>query len=742
MNDSETCSLLAELTDASHAMVPVVTYETSAEPHDPAANNNDFRMLFAANPLAMWIYDVATLRFLEVNDAAMVSYGYTRSEFLNMTIKDIRPPADVDRLLQSIAEGRTSWLCAGHWRHQYKSGEIIDVEITSHLLTFGGRPASLVVAQDISQRQRAELAQRASDSQYRKLFDASPDGLVIADGAGNYLDGNPSICRMLGYTREEFVQLNAIDVVLPVCAGKLADALAELKLSRDHQHEMHFRRKDGSTFIAEVTASPMNDGRVLGIIRDVTERNNAIAALSAAEERMRYAMQSAGIGVWDMNFATGELTWSEVLEAQYGLPPGAFAGTFDSYFARIHPDDREAMRASFETANRSGADFSVDHRIIWPDGKVRWVNGQGRIKIDETGKPVRGIGISIDITDRRTLEEQYQQAQKMEAVGRLAGGVAHDFNNLLTAILGYCELLLDDCPVNTPHHLELSEIQKAGQRAAGLTRQLLAFSRREIIAPSLLNLSEVVTGLESLLRRLIGEDLDVQIRLQPELPLIMADRGQVEQILMNLAVNARDAMPNGGALTIETSRVQIDEHYQKTHLTVVPGDYVALTVTDSGTGMTPEVQRRIFEPFFTTKEVGKGTGLGLATVHGIVKRSGGSVGVYSEVGRGTVIKVYFPVANASDTPVAVAAPTRANAGAETILVVEDENGLRELIRRLLLRQGYTVHIAANGDEALRLFNRIRFDAVLTDVVMPGASGPDLIESLIDRQPGLKVLFMS
>ena len=314
---------------------------------------------------------------------------------------------------------------------------------------------------------------------------------------------------------------------------------------------------------------------------------------------------------------------------------------------------------------KSGADFSMQHRAIWPDGTVRWLSGAGRIHLGEHGEPVRGVGISLDVTERRTLEEQYQQAQKMEAIGRLAGGVAHDFNNLLTVILGYCELLLADLDPDDPRQADIAEIQKAGASAAGLTRQLLAFSRKQIIEPTLLDLNVVVADMRAMLGRLIGEDVKVVLGLRPELAPVKADRGQVEQIVMNLAVNARDAMPRGGTLTIETANVELDEHYAKTHLAVKPGPYVVLTVTDTGTGMTPEVQARLFEPFFTTKELGKGTGLGLATVHGIVTRSGGSVNVYSEVGRGTSFKVYFPRADAAemvvDAPPPVARPRAGDA---------------------------------------------------------------------------------
>jgi CheY-like chemotaxis protein len=304
--------------------------------------------------------------------------------------------------------------------------------------------------------------------------------------------------------------------------------------------------------------------------------------------------------------------------------------------------------------------------------------------------------------------------------------------------------LLEGLNPNDPMRADLGEIHMAGMAAAGLTRQLLAFSRKQIIEPTLFDLNVVVDDMRGMLGRLIGEDVKVVVCRGPESAVVTADRGQVEQILMNLAVNARDAMPGGGTLTIETACVELDEDYAAVHVDVKPGPYVALTVTDTGTGMTPEVRAHLFEPFFTTKEVGKGTGLGLATVLGIIKRSGGSVGVYSEVGKGTSFKVYFPRTNAAEmvveAPRPVAVPRR---GTQTVLVVEDAEGLRELTRRLLQRQGYTVLLAANADEARRLFDQHpSIDVLLTDVVMPGASGPELTKDLVERRPALKVIYMS
>ena len=379
-----------------------------------------------------------------------------------------------------------------------------------------------------------------------------------------------------------------------------------------------------------------------------------------------------------------------------------------------------------------------------PDGTVRWLSGAGRVQLGEHGEPLRGVGTSLDVTERRALEEQYLQAQKMEAVGLLAGGVAHDFNNLLTEILGHCELLLADLDPGDTRQADIAEIQKAGARAAGLTRQLMAFSRKEIIEPTVLDLNGVVAGMRGMLGRLIGENVNVVLSLRPELARVKADHGQIEQILMNLAVNARDAMPGGGTLRIETANIELDENDAKTTGSVKPGPYVVLTVADTGTGMTPQVQARLFEPFFTTKGRDEGTGLGLATVDGIVRRSGGAIDVLSEVGRGTSFTVYFP--KTSDEAMAVAAPPPVDhspARAHTVLVVDDAAALCELTRRLLQRLGYTVLIAASGDEALRVFEQnAAIDVLLTDVVMPGTSGPELTKQLVKQRPALKVIYMS
>ena len=607
------------------------------------------------------------------------------------------------------------------------------------------------VEHEAIEREQAESNLSRERDRAQRFLDTAEVMLLALDVDGRITLINRSGAALLGWTAAELIGRDWIVTCVPERRrAAVGDTFASLLAGDLSIAENLIVTRSGDERLIEWRNTVLRDDAGIGIGTlssgtDITARSQAAEVTRVAEARMRFALESAGVGIWDMDYKTGVLEWSGTLEAQYGLMAGTFAGTFDAFIDRIHPDDRAATLKTLEAARKSGSDFSIQHRTVWPDGTLRFLSGAGRMHLDATGTPVRGVGISLDITERRTLEEQYQQAQKMEAIGRLAGGVAHDFNNLLTIILGYCEMWLTDLDPDAARQRDIGEIQKAGIRAAGLTRQLLAFSRKAIIEPTLLDLNAVVTDMRVMLGRLIREDVNVVLTHPLQLARVKADRGQVEQIVMNLAVNAQDAMPKGGTLTIETANVELDDDYSSTHPAINPGCYVVLTVTDTGTGMTPEVLARAFEPFFTTKEPGKGTGLGLATVHGIAARNGGGVNVYSEIGRGTSFNVYFPVADPAETMVEEPAPVvapRAAAG-ETVLVVEDADALRELTRKLLQRLGYTVLVAANAEEALQVFDgHASIDAVLTDVVMPGASGPELTRQLVERRPGMKVIYMS
>jgi two-component system, cell cycle sensor histidine kinase and response regulator CckA len=707
-----------------------------------------YRRMFEAARDGMLILDAITGDITAVNPFLAELLGYSRHEILGKKLWELGPFQDIKRGKIKFKELQDQeYIRYDDLPLETSDGRAIDVEFVSTMYVSDDQKVIQCNIRDITERKLIERARRTSDERYLVLFQYAPDGILIADRDSRYVDANPAMCRMLGYSREELIGLHATDIVAPFEVKHIEPALAQIISTAEYHGEWQFRRKDGSMFAAKVIATAIPDGNLVAMIRDVTDRHDADTVLARTEGRMRFALQNAHIGIWDMDYVTGVLQWSDILEQQYGLQPGTFGGTFDAFIACIHPDDRASVIETVQAATATGSDFTVLHRAIRPDGKVRWLSGAGRTFLDERGHPLRAVGISQDVTERHALEAQFQQAQKLEAIGRLAGGIAHDFNNLLTVILGFCELLLVGVESDDPRGFDIAEIQKAAMRAAGLTNQLLAFSRNQIIEPTVLDLNAILGDMRPMLARLIREDVKILFALQPRLGCVKADRGQVEQVVLNLVVNAQDAMPNGGTLTIETAGIDLDEHYTAIHADVRPGEYVVLTVTDSGVGMTAEVLQHLFEPFYTTKGPGKGTGLGLATVHGIAARNGGSVNVYSEIGRGSSFKVYFPRIGELGAPVEAPAPqppsTRAHAGGETVLVVEDASGLRDLTKRILTAQGYTVVAAANAAEAMQLFDETpSIGVLLTDVVMPGLSGPELTQELTARRPGLKVIYMS
>ena len=476
------------------------------------------------------------------------------------------------------------------------------------------------------------------------------------------------------------------------------------------------------------------------------QRRHAEAALRASEERFRALVENSSDALLLLD-AEGRVSYMTASSSrQFGWTPDQMIGR--SIFELVHPDDTDAVTARMSEAIRNpGKRVTHEVRFRHADGSWRIMEGVGVNRLDDPS--VGAIVMNArDITDRRKLEEQLRMSQKMEAVGQLAGGVAHDFNNLLTAILGYCNLMLDDMPPEDPLRADLEEIRVAGERAAALIRQLLAFSRRQMLQPQTVDLNAIVQQMEKLLRRLISEDVDLATNLAPDLMTVRVDPASIEQILVNLAVNARDAMPLGGRLTIETANVDLDETYAVTHVTMKAGRYVMLAVGDTGEGMDAATRARVFEPFFTTKEQGKGSGLGLATVYGMVKQGGGYIWVYSEPGHGTMFKVYFPPAEQRTRTSAAEHPGRRTSdgkqGWETVLLVEDEDAVRALAREVLRRHGYVVLEARHGVDALRVAERHGDDIhlMVTDVVMPHMSGRDLADRLSRVRPNMKVLFMS
>jgi len=445
---------------------------------------------------------------------------------------------------------------------------------------------------------------------------------------------------------------------------------------------------------------------------------------------------------WDGRFVLVNQAVAEI----YGTTVEALVGKTDADF---NPDKEEVahfLRNDREVMSSGRPKLIAEEPVTNPAARqTRWfqtIKVPLRLPDDDFPKL---LGVATEITERKRLEEQLLQSQKMEAVGQLAGGVAHDFNNILTAIVGYTDLLAEDLSANTRHREDLEEIRKAARRAAALTRQLLAFSRKQVLEPRVVDLNAIVQNMDKMLRSLISENIELKAQFAPNLAAARADPNQLEQVIMNLAINARDAMPDGGTLTIETGNAKLDEDYAAKHISVVPGEYVMLAVSDTGCGMDQDTQARIFEPFFTTKPAGRGTGLGLSTVYGIVKQSGGNIWLYSEPGKGTTFKVYLPAVDAAvEEPGKPLAPAARKSAGETILVVEDDDQLRRLTHRALAGQGYTVLEADRGTTAMDIARRHkgRIDLLLTDVVMPDTNGRKLADALRTDRPGLRVLFMS
>jgi len=476
--------------------------------------------------------------------------------------------------------------------------------------------------------------------------------------------------------------------------------------------------------------------------RDAAAREGAEAALRESEERFRLLAESVDDVFWLSDLHGNIFYVSPSYDVVWGRSRDLLLTRPEGWDEAMHPEDRERMARSL--AGYATGQWDETFRIVRPDGATRWIRARAFPVRDPSGEVYRVVGVSRDITEYRRLEEQFRQAQKMEAVGRLAGGVAHDFNNLLSVILSYTSLVLDDLKPGDPLRGDIEEVRRAGERATDLTRQLLAFSRQQVLQPKVLDLSQVVLDMEKMLRRLLGEDIGLSILTARAGSRVYADPSQIEQIVMNLAVNARDAMLRGGRLAIEVGDATLDAAYAQ-HVGVEPGLYVMLAVTDTGTGMDAPTRERIFEPFFTTKATGKGTGLGLSTVFGIVKQSHGHVHVHSEPGQGTTFKVYLPCTNRALELVAPSLPVVATLrGTETILLVEDDDQVREMNRTILRRNGYNVLDAQNGGEAFLISERFgaRIHLLLTDVVMPRMSGRALAERIGPARPDMKVLYVS
>jgi two-component system cell cycle sensor histidine kinase/response regulator CckA len=846
--------------------------ETHLEMRDSDAS---YRLLFEKHPIPMWVFDVESLRFLTINEAALHQYGYSRDEFLGMTIRDIRPAEDIAALLDNVAQLSTGLEKGGWWRHRRKDGSLIKVEIMSHDLDWAGRRARLVFAMDVTDSKQMEERLSRSEESYRKLVEGSPDAMLV-HRQGTIIFANSACAKLFGASSaDELLGRQHLNSVHPddreVVKQRIQEFAHDLESVR--RHETRFLRLDGMETCAETVArSVIYEGElaVQVMFRDISERLSAEKKLRRREADLAAAQRIAHLGSYEMElsdldeFEKNPLRWSDENFRIFGYEPGQISVSGATFLGAVHPEDKFRIQEELTRGILEGNSISLEYRIIRPSGAVRFIQSRTNVVRDEkTHCLVRLVGTTQDITERKKaeerfykafnlnpepmtianlsdgryidvnesflrvtgyqrneivgrtslevkfwkspedrakfveiliaqgemrdleitfltksgeertaldsadvvefdgekcviatfkditerkkLEKQLRQSQKMEAIGQLSGGIAHDFNNLLSVIIGYSELIEARISPDDPLQKMCEQVKKAGQSAASLTRQLLAFSRQQVLEPKILDLNAVIRNVEKMLRRLIGEDIDFSTTLEPGLASIKADQGQIEQVIVNLVVNARDAMPRGGKLRIETASVDLDEDFARRHPPQQAGPYVLLTVFDTGIGMDAETQAHIFDPFFTTKEVGKGTGLGLSTVYGVVRQTGGHIWVYSELGHGTTFKTYLPLAGrAPHLEKSNYGPARTLRGTETILLVEDAEALRELTRSLLAANGYTVLEAGHPEQAVEIAREYDgpIHLLLTDMVMPGMNGRALAEKLVSMRPEMKVVFMS
>ncbi|MGA9567874.1 MAG: PAS domain S-box protein [Candidatus Korobacteraceae bacterium] len=662
-------------------------------------------------------------------------------------------PDDLPRLLTTIEESARTmspWECEFRAVSSTRGETWVDGRSVPYREADGGI-VWFGCLNDVTERKRSEVAVEASENKFRSYVENAPFAVLVANPAGKIVESNLAAAEMFGYRSEVLNTLTVMDLHPTAERDTVLNALTILRQSGSTEGDYRSVRQDGREIWVHLRAVRLYEGYSLGFCQDITQRKQAELQLRQSQQSLQLALDAGRLGVWSADFKAGRLVWDQRARELFGFEASGEV-SFQQCLDAITPDTRGAVIQSIERQKLGDtSDVANDFRITLPDGGERWISGRARATRNADGILLRLDGLIMDISEQRNaetkfrkLERQYLHAQKMEAVGRLAGGVAHDFNNLLMVIQGYTEMLQDEMPDDYHGRKYAQQILTASMRAAGLTRQLLTFSRKQVLCPVSLNLNQVVEETSKMTRRLLGEDIEVRLDMASPLWTVKADVDQMGQVLMNLAVNARDAMPHGGTLSIATKNITVKFAGREEHGWVNAGDYVSMTVTDTGIGMSKEVQEHLFEPFFTTKEDGKGTGLGLATVYGIAQQSGGYVWAKSELGQGTRFTIFLPATKVA-APKSVAAGIEQNPrGTEKLLVVEDDADLHQTLVEFLAERGYAVLAAASPQEALLIARQCSapIDLLITDVVMPGIRGPELSKEIRRHHPEIKTIYMS
>ena len=683
-----------------------------------------------------------------VNSDACITYispnveritGYTPAELIGRAFTDFVHPEDLAKRIENFQHAlageefsseyrfitKNNACLWGYTRHKpvYEEGAVVGVQ---------------GVMVDITGRKQAEEALETM----AEMLDNAPNSITVHDMNGRFLFANRRTFELHGYQPEEFLSINLCDLDVPESAALLEERFRRIREEGEARFEVAHYRRDGSTFPLEVHAKTIDwygQPAVLSIADDITERKQTQAELerlmSAIEQTREVIVITDTDGtIQFVNPAFEQVTGYTREEALGQNPRILKSGEQDNAFYQqlwVTLTSGRTWHGRFINRKKDGSLYT-EEAAISP-------------VTDASGRIINYLAVKRDVTEEIKVEEQLYQAQKMESIGRLAGGVAHDLNNLLSPILGYGEMLLEDTPPNNPRREPLEEVVSAGKRAQSLVRQLLAFSRRQSLQFQPIDVNDLLGDFKKLLRRTVREDIEIHMRLPPRIPQVKGDLGQLEQVVMNLAVNSQDAMPNGGRLTIETEQVELDEDYARKKRGVKPGPYVKVAISDTGFGMDADTLEHLFEPFFTTKESGKGTGLGMSTAYGIVKQHGGNIWAYSECGLGTTIKVYLPIPAETLEKVSDSAPKQPEIrGSETILLVEDDRQVRNLASIVLERCGYTVLSAASGEEALSVLQSHtgEMHLLLTDVIMPDMNGKEVFEQISESWPDVRVLYMS